>query len=84
MTFVCSLKAAGDYMFPLCVGLFTMWCIGVTVGYGMGILAGIGVAGIFMGTAADECIRGLIVMHRWRTGKWRGKAIVDKKGFEVE
>ena len=84
MTFVCSLKASGDYMFPLCVGLFTMWCIGVTVGYGMGIIAGLGVAGIFMGTAADEFIRGLIVMHRWRSGKWRGKAIVDKKGFEVE
>jgi len=79
MTFVCSLKASGDYMFPLCVGLFTMWCIGVTVGYGMGILAGLGVAGVFMGTAADELVRGLIVMHRWKSGKWRGKAIVDKK-----
>lgn len=83
MTFVCSLKASGDYMFPLCVGLFTMWCIGVTVGYGAGILAGVGVAGIFMGTAADEFIRGLIVMRRWISGKWRGKAIVDKKGFET-
>lgn len=84
MTFVCSLKASGDYVFPLSVGLFTMWCIGVTVGYGMGIVAGLGVAGVFMGTAADEGIRGLIVMHRWRSGKWRGKAIVDKKGFEIE
>lgn len=82
MTFVCSLKAAGDYVFPLSVGIFTMWCIGVTVGYGMGIIAGLGVAGIFMGTAADECIRGIIVMHRWRTRKWCGKAIVDKNVSE--
>lgn len=79
MTFVCSLKASGDYVFPLIVGLITMWGFGVTVGYTAGILAGVGVAGIFMGTAADECIRGLIVMGRWRSGKWRGKAIVDKK-----
>lgn len=79
MTFVCSLKASGDYVFPLLVGLCTMWGIGVTVGYSAGILAGIGVAGIFMGTAADECIRGLIVMSRWRSGKWRGKSIVNKK-----
>ncbi len=78
MTFVCSLKASGDYIFPLCVGLLTMWGLGVTVGYGAGILAGIGVAGIYMGTASDECIRGLILMHRWRSGKWRGKAIVEK------
>ena len=79
MTFICSLKAAGDYVFPLLVGFATMWGLGVTVGYGMGILAGIGVVGIFMGTAADECVRGLVVMHRWKTGKWRGKAIVDSK-----
>ncbi len=79
MTFVCSLKSAGDYLYPLIVGLFTMWGIGVTVGYTAGIIAGLGVAGVFMGTAADECIRGLIVMGRWKSGKWRGKAIVEKK-----
>lgn len=79
MTFVCSLKAAGDYVFPLLVGLFTMWGLGVSVGYSVGILAGLGVAGIFIGTATDECVRGLIVMRRWRSGKWRGKAIVEKK-----
>lgn len=79
MTFVCSLKAAGDYVFPLLVGLFTMWGLGVTAGYGIGIAAGVGVAGIFMGTATDECVRGLIVMHHWKSGKWRGKSIVEKK-----
>ena len=31
MTFVSSLKAAGDYMFPLIVGLLTMWLIGVPI-----------------------------------------------------
>lgn len=82
MTFVCSLKSSGDYVFPLVVGLFTMWCLGVTVGYGAGILAGVGVAGIFMGTATDECVRGIIVMNRWRSGKWRGKSIVQKKVSE--
>lgn len=79
MTFVCSLKAAGDYVFPFIVGLLTMWGIGVTVGYGAGILLGLGVAGIFAGTAADECVRGLIVMRRWRSGRWMGKAIVDNR-----
>ncbi len=79
MTFVCSLKAAGDYVFPLLVGLATMWGLGATAGYACGIVAGLGVAGVFIGTATDECIRGLIVMHRWKSGKWRGKSIVEKK-----
>ena len=76
MTFVNSLKAAGDYVFPLIVGLITMWGLGVTVGYGLGITLGFGIAGVFFGTATDEFIRGLIVMNRWRKKKWVGKALV--------
>lgn len=79
MTFVNSLKAAGDYIFPLVVGILTMWCFGVPVGYTMGIGVGLGVAGVFIGTATDEFFRGLIVMNRWRKQKWRGKAVVNKK-----
>lgn len=76
MTFVSSLKAAGDYIFPLVIGLITMWGLGVTVGYTMGVVMGLGVAGVFMGTASDEFIRGLIVMHRWYKKKWLGKSLV--------
>lgn len=78
MTFVSSLKAAGDYMFPLIVGVITMWGLGATIGYGAGVWAGIGVAGVYCGTASDECIRGLIVAARWKSKKWTGKSLVKK------
>lgn len=77
MTFVSSLKAAGDYMFPLIVGLCTMWGIGVSVGYICGVVMGLGVAGVFIGTASDEFIRGLIVLRRWVQKKWTGKSLID-------
>ena len=77
MTFVNSLKASGAYVFPLIVGLVTMWGLGATVGYGLGIVAGLGVAGVFCGTATDECIRGLIVMWYWYKKKWYGKRLVE-------
>ena len=77
MTFVNSLKAAGAYLFPLIVGLVTMWGIGCSCGYLFGVVAGIGVAGVYLGTAMDECIRGLIVMYYWAKKKWCGKAVVD-------
>ena len=83
MTFVSSLKAAGDYMFPLIVGLLTMWLIGVPMGYIWGNVIGFGLAGVFMGTAFDECIRGLIVMYYWYKKKWVGKSVVDKKRKDV-
>lgn len=77
MTVVSSLKAAGDYIYPLIVGLITMWLLGAVGGYVYGVVLGFGVAGIFAGTASDECIRGLIVLDHWRRRKWVGKRIVD-------
>lgn len=78
MTFVNSLKAAGDYLFPLIVGLITMWVLGAGGGYTLGIALGVGIAGVYCGTAADEFIRGLIVMQRWRKRKWVGKSLVNE------
>lgn len=78
LTFIYSLRAAGSYVFPLIIGLATMWGIGLTLGYGLGVAAGIGVAGVFIGTAADECVRGLVVMYYWWCRKWSGKALVEK------
>ncbi|MBR3056737.1 MAG: MATE family efflux transporter [Clostridiales bacterium] len=79
MTFVCSLKAAGAYIFPLLMGLLCNWGLGLSTGYIVGVALGVGVAGIFVGTATDECIRGLIVMYYWYKKKWFGKSVVDKK-----
>ncbi|MDD6327205.1 MAG: MATE family efflux transporter [Eubacteriales bacterium] len=78
VTVVNSLKSAGDYFFTFFIGLLTMWGLGATIGYVLGIAAGIGVAGVFIGTATDECVRGLIVLRRWQKKKWYGKAIVEK------
>ena len=79
MTFVSSLKAAGAYVFPLIMGILCNWGLGLTTGYFVGVALGAGVAGIFAGTATDECIRGLIVMYYWYKKKWFGKSVVDKK-----
>ena len=83
MTFVCSLKAAGAYIFPLLMGLLCNWGLGLTTGYLVGVYMGVGVAGIFVGTAADECIRGLIVMYYWYKKKWFGKSVVEKRKKNV-
>ncbi len=78
MTFVSSLKAAGAYIFPLIMGIICNWGLGLTTGYTVGVLLGVGVAGIYAGTATDECIRGLIVMYYWYKKKWLGKSVVDR------
>ena len=79
MTFVSSLKAAGAYVFPLIMGILCNWGLGLTMGYTVGVVLGVGIAGIYAGTATDECIRGLIVMYYWYKKKWVGKSVVEKK-----
>lgn len=73
-----SMKAAGDVLFPVLMGLLSMWGCGITVGYTFGVLLSLGIGGVFLGTAADECLRGIIMFVRWRRGKWKGKAIVRR------
>lgn len=78
MTFVSSLKAAGAYIFPLIMGIVCNWGLGLTTGYLAGIVFGVGVAGVYAGTAVDELIRGLIVMYYWYRKKWLGKSVIER------
>ena len=73
-----SMKAAGDVLFPVFIGMAVMWGVGISVGYSCGVLFSLGVAGVFMGTAADVGTRGIIALLRWRQGIWKGKAVVKK------
>lgn len=73
-----SMKAAGDVLFPVLIGMAVMWGVGIPVGYSCGVLLSLGVAGVFMGTAADECLRGVIAFTRWRKGSWKGKTVVKE------
>lgn len=77
-----SMKAAGDVLFPVLVGMLSMWGVGISVGYSFGVALSFGVAGVFAGTMTDECVRGIIVFIRWKLGKWKGKSLVKTAATE--
>ncbi len=74
-----ALQAAGDVRFPVVIGILSMWGIMVPVGYLCGIRLGLGLAGLWIGIACDECLRAVIVFFRWKKGHWRGRALVGAK-----
>jgi len=43
---------------------------------GLGIPLGLGLVGMWIGFALDENIRGVILLRRWRSGRWRSKGFV--------
>src|SRR6185295_16685025 len=78
-----ALKGAGDFRFPVYVGIVSMWGLGVGGAWLLGIRLGWGLAGVWLAMATDEWLRGLAMFFRWRSGAWRGKALVNATGAGV-
>lgn len=77
-----SMRAAGDVKFPTYLGIASMWGVSVLFAYILGIalnpILGLGLRGVWTAMAADEIIRGIIVIIRWQKGSWRNKSVVEK------
>ncbi len=79
MIIIRSLQAAGDVRFPVAVGVMTMWGVMVPVGYLLGVHLGLGLMGLWIGVACDECLRAGIMFLRWKRGHWRGRAVALRR-----
>lgn len=71
-----SLRGAGDAKFIMYLGFASMWGVAVLISYLLGIRAGLGLVGIWIGFASDEWLRGIIMLMRWRSRAWEGKSVV--------
>ncbi|MFC4403222.1 MATE family efflux transporter [Gracilibacillus xinjiangensis] len=74
---ISSLRAAGDVKFPVLLGILSMWGISVTFAWFFGIFLGLGLLGIWIGFIADEWLRGMLMLQRWRSKVWIKKAFVN-------
>jgi len=73
--FACgTLRAAGDAVYPVVVGVIFQWLVAVGVSYLLGIPLGYGLIGMWVGFALDENLRGIILMRRWHSRRWTGKS----------
>lgn len=77
-----SLRATGDVRFPVIVGILSMWGVSVTLSYILGIHLGWGLVGIWLAFTADEWLRGLLMLKRWRSKVWMNKSFVPSNEKE--
>ena len=68
-----TLRATGDAFYPLVIAIIFNWTVAVGLSYVVGIPLGYGLVGMWICFALDENIRGVILLRRWRSGKWRTK-----------
>ncbi|MED3668689.1 MATE family efflux transporter [Geobacillus stearothermophilus] len=78
LVIISSLRAAGDVQFPVYMGILSMWGVGVTIAYVFGIALGFGLVGIWLSFIADEWLRGLLMLWRWRSRVWMKKTMVPQ------
>lgn len=79
ITIINSLRAAGDARFPVKIGFFSMICMSLPLGYLLVFVFDLGLVGVWIAISADEWLRAILVLIRWRSRKWERYAIVTKK-----
>lgn len=71
-----GLRGAGDTIFPVVMAVISMWGTSTLGAYVLGVKFGLGLLGVWIAFAADEIIRGICMLIRWKSGKWRNKSFV--------
>lgn len=74
-----SMRASGDVKFPTILGICSMWGVSVVFSYILGIFFGLGLKGFWIAMAADEILRGIVVLIRWQKGSWRNRSVIEKQ-----
>ena len=73
-----GLRGAGDTVYPSVVAVFSMWIVSTLGCYLPAVPLGQGLPGIWIAFAADECLRGLLMQLRWKSGKWKNKSLYSR------
>lgn len=71
-----ALKGAGDIKFPVLIGILSMWIVSVGGGALLSIVFELKLFGILCMMSADECVRGILSMLRWKSKAWQVKQLI--------
>ena len=77
LVLISSLRGAGDVFYPTGCAIFSMWAISVLGSYILAVVFNMGIYGLWIALAADECFRGVMMIIRWKSGKWKTKRVVS-------
>ena len=78
LVLIASLRGAGDVYFPTACAIFSNWAISVLCSFLLAVVAGWGLYGLWTALAADEIVRAILMMLRWKSGKWKTKSVVKE------
>ncbi|ULO07764.1 MATE family efflux transporter [Paenibacillus sp. 19GGS1-52] len=77
-----SLRASGDAKFPVYMGLISMVCMSLPLGYVLVFQLHLGLAGVWIATAFDEWVRAVIMFFRWKSRAWEKHGLIQHETVE--
>lgn len=77
--FVRTMQTSGDILFPTILSIIFCWVVAVGGSFILGgkKTLGLGLEGVWIAMALDECMRALIFLFRFKSGKWARKSISE-------
>lgn len=79
LVLVNALRAAGDATFTVYMGVLSMACMSVPLGYFLVFRLNLGLPGVWLAVSADEWLRGVTMWLRWRSRAWERHSLVEPK-----
>lgn len=83
LVLIACLRGTGDVYFPTACAVFSNWTLSVLGSYLLAVVCGLGLYGLWIALAADEAVRGVLMILRWKSGKWKSKRIVKENAYET-
>lgn len=76
--FVRTMQTSGDVLFPTVLSVIFCWVVAVGGSFILGSksILGYGIIGVWVAMALDECMRAIIFLIRFKSGKWQKTRIV--------
>ena len=75
LVIISCLRGAGDVFFPTACAIFSNWVLSVGGAYLLAVVLGMGIYGLWIAIALDECFRGILMIFRWHSKHWQ-KSII--------
>lgn len=72
-----ALQACGDIRFPITICIFSAWLTAALGGFLLAVPLGLGLVGLWIAMACDECLRALLFLWRWHSRAWCRKHLLS-------
>lgn len=73
-----ALRGVGDVQYPVVIIILSMWLISLPLCWLVGRFTSLGLCGIWCALALEEWFRGVMMLRRWKSGKWRDKLLIAR------